>query len=368
MHRSYPPADRELLPLLVDSTRALSSFVGCAPHELALTPNVTTALNAVFRSLQSRVRPGHVVLRLDLAYGSVKKMLLHYFAGPECGARVREIVVPLPVSGAQIVAALRAALSEEGAAAGRVPLVVIDHVTSNSAVVLPVAALVRECRRVGALCVVDGAHALGGMDLDLEALQPDFYTSNCHKWLCNPKGAAFLYVPARNQHLMRPFIVSHGSGSGFISDFIWTGLTDYGSLLALPFVLDLWQRSGPALVRTYMHDLLQWAIDHLLGAWGTDLLADRDMFVTMATVRLPGAVRAVSADEHNEIQDVLHYKYKIEVRFLRSPDGVFVAGKIKLLSSSRFSSIHVLTLPPIAGAHQALQRRHVCAHIGAHLQ
>jgi selenocysteine lyase/cysteine desulfurase len=146
-----------------------------------------------------------VVLRLDLTYGAVKKMLTHYF-GPR-GAIVRELVAPLPIQAEQIVAMVVAALEDSGAcsatepahssssasssiracAHGRVRVAVFDHVTSNSAVVLPVAQLQRVCRQRGVLCVIDGAHALGGLDLRLHDIQPDFYVANAHKWLCNPK-------------------------------------------------------------------------------------------------------------------------------------------------------------------------------------
>jgi selenocysteine lyase/cysteine desulfurase len=300
--------DRELLPRLVDSVRSVAEFVNCPPTELVLVPNVTTGLNAVFNSLSALniLKENDQVLQLDHVYGSVWKMLLNYFGA----ANIWEADVQLPARSSDITSLIESTISNSN---GRIKLVVVDHVTSNSALVLPVADIVRVCHQHNVLCVVDGAHALGALDLNLATLDADFYVSNAHKWLCSPKGCAFLHVPARNQHLMRPFVVSHGSGKGFISDFIWTGMTDYGTMLALPYLLNLWKRIGVQTIRSYIHDLLSWAIEYLVEQWGTDLLGDRDMYGTMATIRLPGPRLALSADEHNDIQNTLHFQHRIEV-------------------------------------------------------
>ena len=172
------------------------------------------------------------------------------------------------------------------------------------------------------LVLVDGAHALGAIDLNLEGLGADFYVSNAHKWLCNPKGAAFMYVtPLLQKHIL-PLIISHGSGVGFLSDFIWTGAQDYAPMLTLPFVISIWKNYGIAF-RQYISELLSWAMDFLLKEWKTELLAERSMYATMATIRVPGS-DAKYPEEHNDLQDALFFKHKIEVPIKRFGDAMYV--------------------------------------------
>lgn len=157
------------------------------------------------------------------------------------------------------------------------------------------------CRGVEVL--IDGAHALGMLPLDLEALGADWFVGNCHKasllcwcciavaemlacapqvqtractpgpplpqWLCAPRGSAFLHVPQRHQAGVRPLIVSHGYGSGFVSEFIWDGCRDYAPLLAVSAALRAWRSLGPDAARAYQRRLLQQAVDVLVAAWGT---------------------------------------------------------------------------------------------------
>lgn len=147
----------------------------------------------------------------------------------------------------------------------RVRLAVFDHVPSNYGFVMPIKELVRVCHAHSIPVLVDGAHALGGLDLDVTDLGADFYVSNAHKWLCSPKGAAFLYVKPKYQATIRPMAISHGFGSGFCSEFVWTGLRDYGPYLALHTVLHFWETFGAHKIRTYMHGLCKTAAEHLVG-------------------------------------------------------------------------------------------------------
>eukprot|EP00455_Lapot_gusevi_P053609 TRINITY_DN8402_c0_g2_i4.p1 TRINITY_DN8402_c0_g2~~TRINITY_DN8402_c0_g2_i4.p1 ORF type:complete len:481 (-),score=39.06 TRINITY_DN8402_c0_g2_i4:51-1418(-) len=315
--------DRELLPLVVHSIRRLSEFVVCDPTDLVLVPNATTALNAIFRSLATHhLTSQDLVLRLDIAYGSVKKMLEYYMKlDKRCGAQILELKIPIPIHPSQIIEAVTECLDRH---AGRIKVAVFDHITSNSAVVLPIQALVEVCRKRGVMTVIDGAHGLGCLDLDLKKLDADFYVANCHKWLSNPKGCAMMYVRKQHQKWVDPVVISHGWGSGFTSNFVWTGLVDYGSWLALTYTLDCWKALGPRNIRSYIHGLAMWAADMLVSEWKTDLLADRSMYAGMVTVRLPGPRKATHEDEHNIIQDILHYKYRIEVPIKRFDDVLYV--------------------------------------------
>lgn len=313
--------DREALPLLVATIRELARRVHCSPCDLVLVPNATYGLNCIFRSA---VRAGDAVLTLDITYGAVKKMLQRICA--EVGATYSELPIPLPLrSGAQLVAHVDAALAERRASGRPVTLAVFDYISSNTALLLPVRELTRVCHARGARVAVDGAHALFSEEVDLEALGADFFVANAHKWLSSAKGCAMLFVDAQHRADFKPLVISHGSGRGFTSDFVWSGLMDYGKFLCLSTTLRVWDALGVARARSYCRDLLLWAARHLAARWNTELFAgDEALFSLMATVRLPGPEAPRSEGEHEELQDALHMRYAIEVPIKKLYNRLYV--------------------------------------------
>src|SRR5208282_3114788 len=164
---------------------ALAKFVGARPRDLVFVTNATAGVNAVVRSL--KLRRGEELLTTNLDYNACRNVLAE--AVRESGARLKVARVPFPTRGEdEAVEAVLAAVTP------RTRLVMIDHVTSNTAIVLPVARLIRELDARGVDTLVDGAHAPGMLSLKLSELQPAAYTGNLHKWVCAPKGAAFLWV------------------------------------------------------------------------------------------------------------------------------------------------------------------------------
>jgi hypothetical protein len=208
--------DDEILPLLSEASRALASFISARPEDLALVPNATTAVNAVVRSLP--LRSGDVCLSLDISYGACKSAI--DYACLRAGATLERVVVSWPYNPDQVVDAVEAALNALGS---RVKFCLFDHITSCPAVLMPVRRLVSLCKERGVLCMVDGAHAVGAIDLRFDGsseadVGADFYTSNCHKWLMTPKGTAFLHVRKQHQHMVRPTVISHGYALGFVRE------------------------------------------------------------------------------------------------------------------------------------------------------
>lgn len=213
--------DRDLFPLVSYSLRKAAKFFNCSPRELYPLQNVTTGLNILLQSLQ--LVPGDEVICFSLTYGSTKKMLKDKCE--RSGATLRIVELPLPVSdSASVVQALQNALSD------KTRMVIIDHVTSNTAMVLPVLEMAKAARAAGALVVVDAAHAMLSQPVSIYpiAARPnsasnsgttselciaevaDVWLTNGHKWLSAPKGCAFMWVhPAAAPHL-RPAVVSHG--------------------------------------------------------------------------------------------------------------------------------------------------------------
>jgi isopenicillin-N epimerase len=190
--------------LLDQAREALSRFVGADPQDLVFVPNATTGVNVVLRSL--RFSPGDELLTTDHAYAACRNSL--DYAAERWGAKVVVARLPFPISSEGV--AMNSVLSR---VTQRTRLAMLDHVTSVSAMVLPVERLVSELSLLGVDSLIDGAHAPGMVPLDLRSLNAAYYTGNCHKWLCSPKGAAFLQVRRDKQSEIVPLTISHGHDS-----------------------------------------------------------------------------------------------------------------------------------------------------------
>jgi selenocysteine lyase/cysteine desulfurase len=177
----------------------LAAFVGCPPADLAFVDNATTAVNTILRS--SRLERGDEILTTDHAYPACRNAMDH--AAAISGARVVVAKVPFPTPAADAV--VEAVLE---AATARTRLAVLDHVTSVTALVFPVERLVAELEGRGIATLVDGAHAVGMLPLELGRLGASYYTTNAHKWLCAPKGAAILHVRPDRQEGLHPLVVT----------------------------------------------------------------------------------------------------------------------------------------------------------------
>src|SRR5690606_17262308 len=181
--------------------------------------------------------PGDRIVVTDLEYNATRNAV--DFTAARSGAEVVVAGVPFPLRSADEV--VDAVLRHVDSATR---LCVIDHVTSQTGMVLPVERLVDELARRGVDTLVDGAHGPGMLDLRIDALGAAFYTGNCHKWVSAPKGAAFLHVRRDRQHRVRPLVISHGANSTrrdrsrFHVEGDWTGTCDPTAWLAIPAALE----------------------------------------------------------------------------------------------------------------------------------
>lgn len=214
------------LPARLDGARQLlAAFVGADPADLVFVSNATTGVNAVLRSLD--FAPGDELLTTNHVYAACRKTL--EFIASRSGAKVVVATVPFPIGGDdEVVEAVLHAVTS------RTRLALLDHVTSPTALIYPLQRLIEALDSRGVDTLVDGAHAPGMLPLDLASLGPAYYTGNAHKWLCAPKGAAFLFVRRDRQAALHPGTISHGFLQGFQAEFDWTGTCDPTAWLCIP--------------------------------------------------------------------------------------------------------------------------------------
>lgn len=281
----------------------LAASLGANGADLVFVENATAGVNTVLRSLAWNA--GDEIVFTSHGYGAVNKAIR--FTAERCGARPVEAMVPFPIeSEQQVITAVESALSS------RTRLAVLDHVTSCSALVLPVARLVELCHARGVPVLIDGAHAPGMLPLDIEALGADYYTGNCHKWLCAPKGCAFLWAAPERQADLHPLVISWGWPEGFQAEFGWTGTRDPSPWLAVSAALAFLRRIPWAHRWDHNNRLAAWASRLLEEAWGAAPSAPARMRASMATVAVPGHWPASKATA-DRLHDDLLQRFAIEV-------------------------------------------------------
>jgi isopenicillin-N epimerase len=289
-------------PAALDAARVRAArFVGCAPADLAFVPNATTAVNAVLNSMT--FAENDEILTTNHRYDAVANTLER--TARRWGARVRIAEVPFPLhEPEQITEAVVACMGP------RTRLLVIDQITSPTALIFPVEEIIKQARRRGIMVLVDGAHAPGQIPLQVEALGADFWTGNLHKWVCAPKGTALLWVHRRHHDWVHPPVTSHGYAEGFHARFDWTGTNDPSAWLASSTAIELHETLGGHELRAAHHALVRRGREVVAAAIGATLPHPDDdrLYGSMATIPLskPG-------ERAEPIWDALGLEHGIEV-------------------------------------------------------
>jgi isopenicillin-N epimerase len=275
----------QLAGLLKEARARLAGYVGATGDDLVFVPNATHGLNIVSRSL--KLQPGDEVLSTDHEYGAIDRAWR--FNCERQRAHLVNQPIPTPINGPEeVVEQLWSRVTE------RTKVIAISHITSPTALVMPMEAICRRAREAGILTVIDGAHAPGQVELNLDALGVDFYSGNAHKWLSSPKGAAFLYARPERQHLLEPLVVSHGwqsrrpGPSQFLDYFGWVGTDDPAAYLSVPAAIDFQEQHNWPAVRAACHQLGLEAQARILDLSGLTPLSPDSMWVQMRAVPLPG--------------------------------------------------------------------------------
>lgn len=301
----------------LDAARAaVADFVHCDAHDLAFVPNATTGVNTVLRSLH--FEPGDEILATDQTYAACKNALDAVAAA--AGARVVVAHVPFPVAHPDdVVAAIDRVAVEK-----RTRLALLDSVSSPTGMVLPIARLAAAMAAKRIPVLVDGAHAPGQCEVDLRELGVDYYAANCHKWLCTPKGAGFLWVRRDLQERIHPLVTSHGATarradrSRFLLEFDWTGTSDPSPYLCVPEAMAVLAGMVPGgwpEIRRRNRDLALAGRRALCAALGIEPPCPESMVGSMAAVPLPDGdpTPRASAFHTDPLQDALWSLHRIEV-------------------------------------------------------
>jgi isopenicillin-N epimerase len=312
---------RDLEGLLDEARAGLGNFIGAPARDLVWVPNATTAVNSVLRSLEFRA--GDELLTTDHEYNACRNVL--EFVAKRAGAKVVVAAVPFPLAhSGQVVEAIMDRVTD------RTRIALLDHVTSQTGLVLPIRELVSALAVRGVETLVDGAHGPGMLDLNLEAIGAGWYTGNCHKWICAPKGAAFLYTRPDLQPRTRPAVISHGANSPrtdrsrYLIEFDWTGTDDPTPMLCVPEAIRFMGEIMPGgwtALRSNNHQLALRGRNVLCHVLGISPPCPDHMIGSLASLPLPdgGGAESKSPLYADPLQNELLEKFRIEVPVIPWP-------------------------------------------------
>lgn len=303
----------ELEPLLDETRAKVAALAGASPEDIALVPSVTHASNALLASIS--FRPGDEVLVTSHGYGAVTNAAVRWTE--RAGARVVAAPVPFPIeSPDEVVDAILATVTPA------TRLVVVDQVTSPSALVFPVDRVVSACAERGVDVFVDAAHAPGMVALNLNATNAAYTAGNLHKWVCAPKGAGFLHVRADRRDTIRSLVTSHGASamrtdrSRFHLEFDWLGTDDPTAILAAPRALEFLGSLDPDGLRGVQaknNALVREARTMLCTRLGLTPPCPESMLGSMASLLVPGGMPAM------KLHDRLYDEHRIQLQVLPWP-------------------------------------------------
>lgn len=310
---------RRSAALLEESRGRLGQYLNAPPESLVYIPNTTTGVNTVARSLG--LQPGDEILTTDQEYGACDNAWR--WVCQQTGARYIRQAIPLPLgSPSEVVEALWQGVTD------RTRVIYLSHMTSVTALIFPVAAICRRAREHGILTVIDGAHVPGHLPLDLAQVGADYYTGNCHKWLCAPKGAAFLYARPEHHATLDALVISWGysgeidghtgfdaytGSTPFVRRHQWQGTRDIAAFLSVPAAIDFQDAHNWDAVRLACHALARDTLAQVCACSGIAPIADTPAYGQMVAIPLPPCDPAA-------LKAALYDDYRIEVP-ITSHDG-----------------------------------------------
>lgn len=312
---------RRFNDLMREARTTLADFVGADADEITYVTNATVGLNTVARSLD--LRPDDEVLSTDHEYGALDRTWR--FLCEKSGAKYVRQSINVPITNAdEVIESIWLGVTD------RTRVLFISHITSPTAIIFPLRELIHRARERGILTIIDGAHAIGQIDLNLHDLGADFYSSNCHKWLMSPKGSAFLYARRDVQHLVEPLVVSWGwqserpSASRFIDEQEWQGTRDIAAYLSVPAAIQFFNDHNWRAVCQQCHEVVRYARQQATALTGMPSLTPDDAawFSQLSALPLPPC-------DLDALKTRLYNEYQIEIPVINWNQRHFVRISIQ---------------------------------------
>jgi isopenicillin-N epimerase len=298
--------------LLNESKQKISDFVNVPNDDLVFVENATTGVATVLRSLMYDLKAGDRILVTNHIYPAVDYTL--DYLTQKAGVELVRVDIPFPISSKEeIISAVKKEISLG------IKIAVFDHITSATALVFPIKELCELCRENGVISLIDGAHAPGMLDLDINSLGCDFYIGNCHKWLYTQKGCAILFVSKKMQEKIHPLTISNFYGQGFQTEFGWTATKNVVPWLSMPTALDFYKSLGDSELRQHNHNLVLAGGELIYKTLNTKPTAPNEMTGAILTCDLPEEFNSVNPDTFG-LWKMFTQKHKIEIMFVNFAD------------------------------------------------
>jgi isopenicillin-N epimerase len=300
--------------LLNEAKLSLANFVGTSTHNVVFTQNTTTGVNTILKNLVGK--EGDEWLTTNHGYGACVHAFKHYAAKNKCEVVIAAVDYPVQTE-EDIVAAIERSITP------KTTIALIDYVTSASAVIFPVKKIIELLHGKGVKVIVDAAHCPGMIDFSIDDLQPDFFIANCHKWICSPKGSAFIYVAPEHQQMIEPLVISHfndsqvGEAAHWSNQFMWDGTHDYSAYLCVKESLEhmpTLHQEGWAGIKKHNKELAFAAATKIATALKVELPAPKELLGSIINIPMPNGEAPEKFFHNNQVlKNKLFKRYNIEV-------------------------------------------------------
>ena len=305
--------DNHLYQYLKESRSALSNYINCDRDDIAFFPNPSTALNTLIRSLD--LDSGDQILTTNHEYGALDRTW--NFISKKRGCEYIKLDIEIPFTDKQ-----KFIDSFKNAINSNTKVIFLSHITSATALIFPVKEIIDLAKQKNILTIIDGAHVPAHIDLDIKKLDPDFYCGACHKWMCSPKGVAFLYVKKEYQNMIEPLVVSWGyeaekpSDSQYLDYMQWQGTNDMSAYLTIPETIKFLNENDWKERAKECRELNLWAKNEICEKLNTYSLGNDEFLGQMTTIAF---------DFEDTINQKIEFynKYKIQVPFIKWNNKTF---------------------------------------------